>query len=724
MSRSLSILVFALAAALLNNVIPLAPAFGEETGQRDKNAGEESLDDYEDALFDELTFLQEAGVVELAARHRQEIGMSPSAISVITREDIETSGATSIPDLLRLVPGMDVVLVTPFFSSVMSRLHWEYTNYHYLVLVDGREANLELLGQPPWEQLPIFLEDIERIEVIRGPASSLYGANAFAGVISITTRRIEEKTSAWLRVAGGESGALAAAARTSVRIGDWGFSASGGGDLAERFSQRGVLGKETWKLRLVTEYRWPDSRRFLADGGVSGVLGPVNSNRFTFHINSILGSLRLAYDSENLRGQLYWSGFRLSSDIVDDLEYLGVRLATTPPLTSHGHVVDGQIQWTPLQLWESLLVVVGAGGRISWLGSDDFLDAETYTKTSSARYHDAGISYWETRAGAFAHAELSPAEWVKVTGGLRLDYSTETGEFLSPRLAAVFRPAKGQFLRLGAGRAFRKPAFWETRLHITVEFPEDSPFQGRSQEHFLEFMSKAIGNSDLDCEELLALEVGYLGEFLEGRLSVALDLYYNFFMNQSVMILNIVSNETDLFDLDKSEFIFTNSGIRRDIFGGELTVRLNLSKNVSLVASWAHREVFNTKYDRILDSSPKNLITLGGRFRTVSGFLGSLYAFSRSEFIFGVESPGGVLSTPQWTHMDNVILLLGRLGWKTDLSSGGGLEAGVKLFLPISPFSAPHFRYYESGGMETPDGTHYGGDVLSRRVMFYLEGSL
>ncbi len=724
MNRLLSILVFALAGALLSNILPSAPAFGEEAGQREENAGEESLDDYEDALDDELAFLQESGVVELAARHRQEIGMSPSAITLITREDIETSGATTIPDLLRLVPGMDVVLVTPTFNSVMSRLHWAYTNYHYLVLVDGREANLELLGQPPWELLPISLEDIERIEIIRGPASSLYGASAVAGVISITTRSIPEKNSAWMRMAGGESGALTAAARASVRIGDWGFSVSGGGDLAERFSQRGVLGKKTYKLRLVTEYRWSDSRRFLADGGVSGNSGPASSNRFTFDTKTTVGVLRLAYDTEDLRGQLYWNGYKFRSDIVGDLEEAGVRLATTPPLTLQGHTVDGQVQWTPLQLWESLLFVVGAGGRISWLGSDDLLDVETYAKKSSPRYHEAGISYWGARAGAFAHAELSPAEWVKVTGGLRLDYSTETEEFLSPRLALVFRPAKGQFLRLGVGRAFRQPAFWETRLHTALEFPEDSPYQGGSQENFLEFMSRSFGNSDLDNEELRSIEVGYLGEFLEGRLSVALDLYYNFFIDRSTMFMNMVSGETDLLDLDESEVRFINSDTRRDIFGGELAVRLSLSKNVSLVASWAHREVFDLEHDRIMGDSPKNLITLGGRFRTASGFLGSLYAFSRSEFMCEVESPGGMMSTPLWIHMDNVILLVGKLGWKTDLSSKGWLETGVKLFLPISPFSAPHFRYYESGGMETPEGKHYGGDELSRLAMIYLEGSL
>jgi outer membrane cobalamin receptor len=151
----------------------------------------------EDELMDEFAFLEESGVVESAARHKQEIGMSPSAITVITREDIEASGANTVADLLRMVPGMDVAVASPFVTAITSRLYWTYENNHYLVLVDGREANIELFGQSAWEMQPIELEDIQRIEVIRGPGSSLYGANAFAGVVSITTRAVPEKTSGW-----------------------------------------------------------------------------------------------------------------------------------------------------------------------------------------------------------------------------------------------------------------------------------------------------------------------------------------------------------------------------------------------------------------------------------------------------------------------------------------------------------------------------------------------
>ena len=162
-------------------------------------------------IIDELEFLQDDSLVELAARHQQEIGLSPSAITVITREEIEAtgaSGATGFTDLLRLVPGLEVVSISPFFTSVTGRVLWNFENTTHLVLVDGREYNVDVLGFAPWQFIPISLEDVERIEVIRGPGSALYGANALAGVISITTQVASGKDSGQAFVESGEAGNL------------------------------------------------------------------------------------------------------------------------------------------------------------------------------------------------------------------------------------------------------------------------------------------------------------------------------------------------------------------------------------------------------------------------------------------------------------------------------------------------------------------------------------
>jgi iron complex outermembrane receptor protein len=677
----------------------------------------------EDELMDEFAFLEESDVVESAARHKQEIGMSPSAITVITREDIEASGANTVADLLRMVPGMDVAVASPFVTAITSRMYWTYENNHYLVLVDGREANIELFGQSAWEMQPIELEDIQRIEVIRGPGSSLYGANAVAGVVSITTRAVPKKTSGWARVTGGETAVFIAGARASTRIGNWGFSLSGGRNMAGLFGDHRTSGKGVWKLRSVVEYRFSEKKRLLLDAGISRSTGRTPSATGDVVGTYPVGTIRLAYDSEDLRGQLYWTYLPWDATLSAALDYGGVRLAKFVPFDSVAQTIVGEMQWTLPTFYQPLLLIVGGGGRVSLVDTDQLLDAETYPEITSSGYHKPGISHREARAGAFVHGELAPVDWVTVTGGVRFDYNTVTGSFWSPRLAAVFRPAEGQFIRLGVARAFRKPAFMETHLHLMAEFPPDSPITGPDQEKFQEFMTRLVGNLNLGNEKLLSFEAGYLGQFLEERLSVSLDLYYNLHTDQIVMDANIIQTEQGLPDLDLSSFMFAQVAPDIYIIGSELRVRFDLSKAVTLTASWAHREVFDFETNQNADNSPKNLITLGVRFRTSFGLLGSLYAFSRSRFWdVAVPNPAGLMEDILQKHMDDSMLLLGKLAWRWEVPEGVELEAGVKLFLPVN-LSDLSIGYNEVGGGVSPTGKLYGGEQLRRIVTAYLQGS-
>jgi iron complex outermembrane receptor protein len=113
---------------------------------------------------------------------------TPSAIYVLTREDIRRSGARTIPDLLRLVPGTQVALVNNGIPAVSIRgFNQEYAN-KLLVLVDGRSIYTSVFSGVLWMEQGLMLEDVERIEVIRGPGSAVWGANAVNGVINIITR--------------------------------------------------------------------------------------------------------------------------------------------------------------------------------------------------------------------------------------------------------------------------------------------------------------------------------------------------------------------------------------------------------------------------------------------------------------------------------------------------------------------------------------------------------
>jgi len=142
-------------------------------------------------------------------------------------------------------------------------------------------------------------------------------------------------------------------------------------------------------------------------------------------------------------------------------------------------------------------------------------------------------------------------------------------------------------------------------------------------------------------------------------------LYYNRYYFETATSPNIVVDEQGLPDLDLSSFMFENSDDSDVIFGGELSVRFSLTKNIMIQAAWSHREVYHPYNKLTSDEAPKNLLILGGRFRTDFGLVGSLYGFSRSAFWDrSVENPGGLLEPMLEQYLDHSILVLGKLGWR------------------------------------------------------------
>jgi len=127
-----------------------------------------------------------------ASKRVQKISEAPNAISVITAEEIKRSGAVDLPDLFRMVPGVDVINGYGGGYGVSARGFNEQFARRMLVLIDGRSIYTTLFGGVFWENEQVFLEDIKRIEVIRGPGATLWGANAVNGVINIITKDPEE----------------------------------------------------------------------------------------------------------------------------------------------------------------------------------------------------------------------------------------------------------------------------------------------------------------------------------------------------------------------------------------------------------------------------------------------------------------------------------------------------------------------------------------------------
>src|SRR2546429_64047 len=149
--------------------------------------------------------LEQLGQIEVttASKRPVKVSQTPAAIYVVTEEDIRRSGATSIPEALRLVPGVEVARIDSNTWSLGVRGFGSALSRSVLVLIDGRSVYTPLFAGVYWQVQDTLLEDIERIEVIRGPGGTIWGANAVNAVINIITKRAQETHGTLVSTGGG-----------------------------------------------------------------------------------------------------------------------------------------------------------------------------------------------------------------------------------------------------------------------------------------------------------------------------------------------------------------------------------------------------------------------------------------------------------------------------------------------------------------------------------------
>jgi len=236
-------------------------------------AGADAAEPGTAALPTEHDIYGEVPVVLTASRLRQPVLDAPAAVTVIDRELIRLSGAREAVELFRLVPGF--VLITDNGNTQAVTLHGlaDVFSRRFQVLVDGRSIYLPSLGGVAWSELGVALDDIERIEVIRGPNSATYGSNAFLGVINIITRHASTAPRAravaragmdrirdgYLSAAGSAAGGTLDWRLTLARESDMGFD-----DRPDRRDLRSLNLRLDWQQSLTD--RW-----FIALGGTTGV---------------------------------------------------------------------------------------------------------------------------------------------------------------------------------------------------------------------------------------------------------------------------------------------------------------------------------------------------------------------------------------------------------------------------------------------------------------------
>src|ERR1700692_4697243 len=158
--------------------------------------------------------------VTSVSKRTQKVADAAAAVFVITHEDIRRSGATSIPEALRMVPGLQVARIDENKWAITSRgFNGRFAN-KLLVLIDGRSVYTPLFSGVYWNIQDVMLEDVERIEVIRGPGATLWGANAVNGVINIITKKAKATQSGVVTAGGGNEERGSVAGRYGDKIGE------------------------------------------------------------------------------------------------------------------------------------------------------------------------------------------------------------------------------------------------------------------------------------------------------------------------------------------------------------------------------------------------------------------------------------------------------------------------------------------------------------------------
>ncbi len=180
------------------------------------------LSQIEDATLEGLLGLsleEQLGQTESVSRSRESVLRAPATITTIDATQIRLSGASTVPDVLRFVPGVTVVRNAPGNYVVSLRGTGGLASNNVILLVDGIPLNNPLDGTVSWDLVPLHVEDIERIEVVRGPVSPTYGADAYTGVINILTRTSIGLTPSYLvRLRGGASPQGGSAGSLSARF--------------------------------------------------------------------------------------------------------------------------------------------------------------------------------------------------------------------------------------------------------------------------------------------------------------------------------------------------------------------------------------------------------------------------------------------------------------------------------------------------------------------------
>lgn len=554
-----------------------------------------SSDSAMDITGDELLFMDIPTVVT-ASRRAEPVSRAPMQVTVITADDIRMSGATSIPDVLRLVPGIEVVTLGVRNQSVKIReSSVDPYSSKLLVMIDNRTVFWDAYGTVRWEMLPVSLNEIERIELVRGPGSSLYGSNAVNGVVHIITKRPDEIGGTAVSVTTGEQGTI----RGSAMFGHAGERLSGKVsaevDLVDEWGGGDIAAGRIDRLNGLIGYRRDDDLSLHLSSGLS------HSDGTRFYADRQLGHIALT--GQEIYGQLDMAihdaaiaTFVKSDDFDLDVLALGETIRYRTLLWN----IDAQ---RPFEIAEWFTLLAGANYRVTRLYSNRYVP-EDHT------HHNLGL---------FIDNEILLGDIAQLRLGGRYDWHPITGSLFSPRGAAVLTPDRDHVLRLSAGTAYRNPTFLESYLDLEVDGfiveGQELVFDtaGTTYPFALPATFELHGNRDLEPTVQRSAELSYSGRFLH-KVDADLTAYIQYLTG-----LYTIETTPQSWDTVTSRIRVTQDRKMGDDafgFGGETALRTRMTDWLELSGGYSYQRHWHIEDDTLWTlqrASPAHKVNLGAR---------------------------------------------------------------------------------------------------------------
>lgn len=500
------------------------------------SAQQASADDFTNLSFEELLSTEVTSV----AKRPQLADEAAAALFVITQDDIRKTGATTVPELLRLVPGMDVGQVDGTITAVSSRgFNWRFTN-KLLVLVDGRAVYQPFISGVVWDMQMVPVENINRIEVIRGPGATLYGANAVNGVINIVTKHAADSL-------GGEA---------SVRLGTTKESKQSFGRV---FAQQGGRFGQSGAYRLYASAKKAPSLADQIGGAIDdGELGiqvgfrtdwePDAKNAFTLQ-----GDIQ-EFDYDLTTSNMASSIFSLvpsetSNERSEGFNILGRwshSVSDTNKVTVQAYVDD--LQRTELDADVSMRSYdFDLSHYFSWGKRFETVWGAGYRKSDDEIVSRGFLSYRRPKFSTDLYSAFLQQDVVfyqnrlKLSAGSKFEHNDYTGFETQPSIRAIWIDDKNWSLWGAASRAIRTPSRFETELQI--DYGSEPADLGLG----LPVALTLIGDDMAGAEDLIAVEAGFRKTWNNGnRLDIS--AYHNWYDE----LIDLALGDT--------EFIFAPTG--------------------------------------------------------------------------------------------------------------------------------------------------------------------